>query len=185
MGSRLQTLRVPCNFFSSPFPLTPCIAVIPSLPLSLSLFIFHPLLSAARSRISRFRPGVHSLLRLSRTRGEGEVEGVLGKSEINRESMVNNRENKRFVTNRRDDIRFSRGSRFISLSFSLSLLISYSLEQSCQLETDFLLTHLRKRSLRARSRSMASIYFHPLFKNTNRISRSNTLLRTSRERRNI
>lgn len=184
MGSRLQTLRVPCNFFSSPFPLTPCIAVIPSLPLSLFLFIFHPLLSAARSRISRFRPGVHSLLRLSRTRGEGEVEGVLGKSEINRESMVNNRENKRFVTNRRD-IRFSRGSRFISLSFSLSLLISYSLEQSCQLETDFLLTHLRKRSLRARSRSMASIYFHPLFKNTNRISRSNTLLRTSRERRNI
>lgn len=144
-GSRLQTLRVPCNFFSSPFPLTPCIAVIPSLPLSLSLFIFHPLLSAARSRISRFRPGVHSLLRLSRTRGEGEVEGVLGKSEINRESMVNNRENKRFVTNRRDDIRFSRGSRFVSLSLSLSLLISYSLEQSCQLETDFLLTYLRKR----------------------------------------
>lgn len=58
--------------------------------------------------------------------------------------MVNNRENKRFVTNRRGDIRFSYGSRFVSLSFflSLSLLISYSLEQSCQLETDFLLTYV-------------------------------------------
>lgn len=58
--------------------------------------------------------------------------------------MVNNRENKRFVTNRRDDIPFSYGSRFVSLSFflSLSLLISYSLEQSCQLETDFLLTYV-------------------------------------------
>ena len=119
MGSRLQTLRVPCNFFSSPFPLTPCIAVIPSLPLSLFLFIFHPLLSAARSRISRFRPGVHSLLRLSRTRGEGELEGVLGKSEINRESMVNNRENKRFVTNRRYSI-------FSWVTFRLSLSLSFS-----------------------------------------------------------
>lgn len=58
--------------------------------------------------------------------------------------MVNNRENKRFVTNRRDDIPFSYGSRFVSFSFflSLSLLISYSLEQSCQLETDFLLTYV-------------------------------------------
>ena len=140
MGSRLQTLRVPCNFFSSPFPLTPCIAVIPSLPLSLFLFIFHPLLSAARSRISRFRPGVHSLLRLSRTRGEGELEGVLGKSEINRESMVNNRENKRFVTNRRDDIRFSRGSRFVSLSFSFNFLFARAILPARDRFSSYLLT---------------------------------------------
>lgn len=112
-GSRLQTLRVPCNFFSSPFPLTPCIAAIPS-------FYFSPLpLRRARQHESDITfPRSSTLLRLRRTLEDG------GKSEINRESTINNRGNERFVVTRIFDFLFLGHVSFLSLSLSLSFLIS-------------------------------------------------------------
>lgn len=130
----MQTLRVPCNFFSSPFPLTPCIALIPSLPLS---FYFSPPPLASTSRISRFRPGFHNLLRLRRTLGARRVC-------LENLKLIENR----WLTIVRisDSLRIGAAIFHFLMghvsSLSLSLLISYSLEQSCQLETDFLLTYV-------------------------------------------
>lgn len=135
----MQTLRVPCNFFSSPFPLTPCIALIPSLPLS---FYFSPPPLASTSRISRFRPGFHNLLRLRRTRARRVCLENLKLIENRWLTIVRISDSLRIGAAIFDFLMGHVSSLFLSFFLSLSLLISYSLEQSCQLETDFLLTYV-------------------------------------------